>query len=75
MGWPGPAALLCQYQSGRGVAAAGLSPNDPVKPVARMIASLSADTMLVGHLSFMARLAGRLVTGDEHAEACRNDPA
>jgi phosphohistidine phosphatase len=49
-------------------AAAGLSPNDPVKPVARMIESLSADTMLVGHLPFMARLAGRLVTGDEHAE-------
>ena len=49
-------------------AAAGLSPNDPVKPVARMIASLSADTMLVGHLPFMARLAGRLLTGDEHAE-------
>ena len=49
-------------------AAAGLSPNDPVKPVARMVASLSADTMLVGHLPFMARLAGRLVTGDEHVE-------
>ena len=49
-------------------AAAGLSPNDPVKPVARMVASLSADTMLVGHLPFMARLAGRLVTGDEDAE-------
>ena len=30
--------------------------------------SLSADTMLVGHLPFTARLAGRLVTGDEHAE-------
>jgi phosphohistidine phosphatase len=48
--------------------AAGLSPNDPVKPVARMVASLSADTMLVGHLPFMARLAGRLITGDEHVE-------
>jgi hypothetical protein len=49
-------------------AAAGLGPNDPVKPVARMVAGLSADTMLVGHLPFMARLAGRLVTGDEHEE-------
>ena len=49
-------------------AAAGLSPNDPVKPVARMVASLSADTMLVGHLPFMARLAGRLVTSDERME-------
>ena len=49
-------------------AAAGLSPNDPVKPVARMVASLSADAMLVGHLPFMARLGGCLVTGDEEAE-------
>ena len=49
-------------------AAAGLSPNDPVKPVARMVASLSADTMLVGHLPFMGRLAGRLVTGDDRVE-------
>ena len=49
-------------------AADGLSPSDPVRPVARMVASLSADTMLVGHLPFMARLAGRLVTGDEDVE-------
>ena len=49
-------------------AVAGLSPNDPVKPVARMVASLSADTMLVGHLRLMARLARRVVTGDEHVE-------
>src|SRR5687767_10307211 len=49
-------------------AAAGLSPNDPVKSVARMVAGLPADTMLVGHLPFMARLAGHLVTGDEHEE-------
>ena len=40
-------------------ASAGLSPNDPVKPVARTIASRPMDTMLVGHLPFMARLAGR----------------
>ena len=49
-------------------ASAGLSPNDPVKPVARAIASWPVDTILVGHLPFMARLAGRLVTGDEHVE-------
>ena len=61
--WPWPA-----HPSSVVEAAAGLSPNDPVKPVARMVASLSADTMLVGHLPFMARLAGRLVTGDEHVE-------
>ena len=33
-----------------------------------MVASLSADTMLVGHLPFMGRLVGRLVTGDEHVD-------
>ncbi len=49
-------------------AAAGLGPNDPVDPVARMVARSSAGTMLVGHLPFMARLAGRLVTGDEDAK-------
>ena len=60
-------AMACSPDHGV-EAAAGLSPNDPVKPVARMVASLSADTMLVGHLPFMARLAGRLVTGDEHVD-------
>jgi phosphohistidine phosphatase len=48
-------------------AVAGLNPDDPVEAVARMVASWSADTMLVGHLPFMARLAGRLVTGDDRA--------
>jgi phosphohistidine phosphatase len=62
------AELLALDFDGVVEAAAGLSPNDPVKPVARMVAGLSADTMLVGHLPFMARLAGRLVTGDEHVE-------
>ena len=60
-------AMACAPDHGM-EASAGLSPNDPVKPVARTIASWPMDTMLVGHLPFMARLAGRLVTGDEHAE-------
>jgi phosphohistidine phosphatase len=44
---------------------AGLHPKDPVGPLARAVTGWSADTMLVGHLPFLAKLAGRLVTGDE----------
>ena len=51
-------AMACAPDHGAEVSA-GLSPNDPVKPVARTIASWHMDTMLVGHLPFMARLAGR----------------
>src|SRR4051794_29051865 len=40
---------------------AGLAPKDPVKPVVRAIAEFGSDTMLVGHLPLLARLAARLV--------------
>jgi phosphohistidine phosphatase len=43
----------------------GLSPNDPVDPVARGIADWTSDVMLVGHLPFMGKLVARLVAGDE----------
>jgi len=43
----------------------GLSPNDPVEPVARSIADWTSDAMLVGHLPFMGRLVARLVAGDQ----------
>jgi phosphohistidine phosphatase len=43
----------------------GLAPNDPVEPVAHTVAELDGDTMLVGHLPFMARLAARLVAAEE----------
>jgi phosphohistidine phosphatase len=48
-----------------GVAAVpGLAPLDDVRPVADALAGESQPMMLVGHLPFMARLAGLLVTGD-----------
>lgn len=48
-----------------GVAAvSGLSPLDDVNPVAEDLTASSRSVMLVGHLPFMERLAGRLLTGD-----------
>jgi len=52
-----------------GVAEApGLAPNDPVDA---LLETLSDRLMLVGHLPFLARLAGRLVAGDEACEVVR----
>jgi phosphohistidine phosphatase len=46
-------------------ARARLDPNDPTASVAQEVAGWEQDTMLVGHLPFMARLASRLITGHE----------
>ncbi|QLH42805.1 MAG: phosphohistidine phosphatase SixA [Coxiellaceae bacterium] len=45
----------------------GLSPNDPVGPVAEDISGWSDDTLLVGHLPFMAHLVGELMARDPYA--------
>lgn len=42
----------------------GLNPKDPVEPVARAVEDWTADTMLVGHLPFMAKLVASLVAGN-----------
>ena len=52
---------------GATAASAGLDPNDATDTIALKLADWSQDTMLVGHLPYMAMLAGRLVT-------CRDDP-
>ena len=41
----------------------GLAPNDPVEPIAATFAELDCDTLVVGHLPFMGRLASFLVSG------------
>lgn len=41
----------------------GLGPDDAVEPLARDIARWDEDTLVVGHLPFMARLTSQLVTG------------
>jgi phosphohistidine phosphatase len=48
-----------------GVAAvSGLAPMDDVRPIAAGLLRESEPVMLVGHLPFMARLAGFLLAGD-----------
>jgi phosphohistidine phosphatase len=48
-------------------ARAGLNPNDATASVAQEAAGWEQDTMLVGHLPFMARLTSRLIAGREDA--------
>jgi len=44
---------------------AGLAPNDPVAPVAEEMGGAAEDTMIVGHLPFLGKLAALLVAGEE----------
>lgn len=53
------------------VAAVGLDPRDDVRPVAARLADEPGPVMLVGHLPFLARLAGFLLTGDANQEVVR----
>ncbi len=46
------------------VATSGLAPIDEVEPVAEALGGESQSLMLVGHLPFLDRLAGLLLTGD-----------
>lgn len=41
-----------------------IGPNDPPEPFASEITELNTDTMVVGHLPFMARLVGLFVSGN-----------
>ena len=43
----------------------GLSPMDPVSPVADHLASLDSNLLIVGHLPFLERLTSYLVTGSQ----------
>ncbi len=46
---------------------AGLRPNDAVAPVAERLRQAGSDLMVVGHLPFMAKLAGFLVSARDDA--------
>lgn len=59
------AELLSDEVGGEVVAREGLEPKDDVTAVAEWLQSQEEDLALVGHLPFLDRLAGRLVTGDE----------
>lgn len=42
----------------------GINPDDPVEEFSVKVQKLKHDTMVVGHLPFVARLTAHLVTGD-----------
>jgi len=46
----------------------GLNPLDPIEPFALQLAPWTRDTLVVGHLPFLARLVAHLVSGREDAE-------
>lgn len=60
------ADILGEALSPRGgvVAILGLAPKDDVRPIAEELARESQSVILVGHMPFMARLAGLLLTGN-----------
>ena len=45
-------------------ATTGLNPNDPVEPIVKQIAGWREDTLIVGHMPFMGKLAAHLLTGN-----------
>lgn len=53
------------------LAVPGLAPLDDVRPIAQALQKETAPLMLVGHLPFMDRLAGLLVTGDAGRSVAR----
>ena len=68
--------LAAALHPGRGVAErAGLSPNDPVDPIAYELRAGGEGLCLVGHLPFMDRLAARLVGASPELGVARFAPA
>jgi phosphohistidine phosphatase len=67
------ASILAEHLSpAKGVLAVpGLAPLDDVRPIAQALQKETAPLMLVGHLPFMDRLAGLLVTGDAGRSVAR----
>jgi phosphohistidine phosphatase len=43
----------------------GINPNDPVQELSLKVHKLKHNTMIVGHLPFMAKMVSYLVTGNE----------
>ena len=68
-GWALETALLLAEVLGPGhlveEAATGLAANDSTDDFFAAIDGWTEDTIIVGHLPFMSRMAARLVTGDE----------
>ena len=60
------ATILAEHMlpAGQPQARAGLGPKDPLEKLSPEIASWSADTLIVGHLPFLGRLASLLLASD-----------
>ncbi|MBT7951052.1 MAG: phosphohistidine phosphatase SixA [Gammaproteobacteria bacterium] len=57
------------------IAIDGIDPKDSVEAFAKKIANLKPNTMIVGHLPFMAKLVSLLVTGKEEPVLVAYRPA
>jgi phosphohistidine phosphatase len=67
------AQILAEHlkPSGGCINVPGLGPKDDVVPVGGIAANELANAMLVGHLPFLSRLAGFLVTGNPEIQVVR----
>lgn len=52
----------------------GINPNDPVQEFCSKIQKLKHDTMVVGHLPFLAKLVSYLTTGKEDLDIVAYEP-
>ncbi len=70
------AALLAEalLPNGQAQGRDGLNPNDPVEPLAREIGAWTTDTLLVGHLPFIGRLASLLLVSDPETQVLAFQP-
>ncbi len=61
-----------RLQPGQGTdCCSGLGPNDDVRPVAEELAGCPHPVMIVGHLPFLARLAGLMLADDPQRQVVR----
>jgi phosphohistidine phosphatase len=55
-------------------ATTGLNPNDPVEPIAKQINNWQEDSLLVGHMPFMGRMAAYLLSGNSGSQFVAFEP-
>ncbi len=55
-------------------ATTGLNPNDPVEPWEKHINNWQEDTLLVGHMPFMGRMAAYLLRGNSGSQVVAFEP-
>jgi len=55
-------------------ATTGLNPNDPVEPWSKQINNWQEDSLLVGHMPFMGRMAAYLLSGNSDSQFVDFEP-